>query len=214
MNYIKIALNNSYYNQKNMEIIQSLNEQGLIFLNNFADTQQLQWFFWILADAPIFFLPIFLISMWMYYVIKDKNEQKKSLLLLFYSTVLALWINIVIQNLVHFDRPESVLQGVWNLIINHIPDASFPSDHTAVSIAFATALYYTGYKRIAIIFFPIACLMNISRIISWVHWPLDVIIGTIIWLLSGYIVCKIFINNKYLNQLSDILLKISKFFKL
>lgn len=195
-------------------MIQEWNEKWLIFMNSLADTQQLQMIFWIIADGPIFFLPIFLVIMWVYYVIKNNNEQKKSLLLLFYSTVLALLINIIIQNLVHFDRPESVLQGVWHLIMNHIPDASFPSDHTAVSIAFATALFYTGYKKIAYIFFPIAILMNISRIISWVHWPLDIIVWTIVWLISGYIICKKLYNNKYLNNLSEILIKVSKFFRL
>lgn len=195
-------------------MIQKWNEQWLIFLNSLADTQQLQMLFWIIADLPIFFLPIFLISMWVYYVIKNKNEQKKWLLLLFYSTVLALIINIGIQNLVHFDRPESVLQWVWNLILDHIPDASFPSDHTAVSIAFATALFFTGYRKIAYVFFPIACLMNISRIISWVHWPFDVIVWTIVWLLSGYIISVIFKENKYITLLSVNILKLSKFFKL
>jgi membrane-associated phospholipid phosphatase len=57
-------------------------------------------------------------------------------------------------------------------------------------------------------------LMNISRIISGVHWPLDIIVWTIVWVLSGYIICKILIKNKYLNLLSDNLIKISKFFKL
>jgi len=42
-------------------MLQEWNEQGLIFLNNFADTPELQMFFGILADMPIFFLPIFLI---------------------------------------------------------------------------------------------------------------------------------------------------------
>jgi hypothetical protein len=48
--------------------------------------------------------------MWMHYVIKDYQKQKKQLLNLFFATVLALLINIVIQQFVHFDRPESVLE--------------------------------------------------------------------------------------------------------
>lgn len=195
-------------------MLQQYNEQGLIFLNSLANTQALQKVFWILADAPIFFLPIFLVWMWVYYVIKNNNSQKKSLLLLFYSTVVALTINIVLQNLVHFDRPESVLEWVGHLILNHIPDASFPSDHTAVSIAFATALFFTWYRKIAYVFFPIACIMNISRIISWVHWPFDVIVWTIVWMLSAYIICILLKNNKYLNIISEKLIKLSKFFKL
>ncbi len=152
--------------------------------------------------------------MWLYYVIKNNNQQKKGLLLLFYSTLLALFINVIIQNIVDFDRPESVLQGVGYLILNHIPDASFPSDHTAVSIAFATALFLTGYRKIAYIFFPIACFMNISRIISGVHWPLDVIVETIVGVLSGYVICVVLEKNKYLKNISEFLLKIAKIFKL
>ncbi len=195
-------------------MIQQWNEQGLIFLNNLAGTKDLQMIFGIIADVPIFFLPIFLISMWLYYVIKNNIEQKKALLLLFYSTVLALFINIIIQNIVHFDRPESVLEWVGNLLMSHIPDASFPSDHTAVSIAFVTALFLSGYKKIAIIFLPFALVMNVSRVISWVHWPFDVIVWTIVWIISGIIVCKCLIKNKYFQKFQDVLLRIAKIFKL
>lgn len=197
-----------------MEILHVWNEQGLIFLNSLASTTQLQTIFWLLADIPIFFLPIFLISMWIYYVINNKNIQKKSLLFIFYTTVVALCINLTIQQFIHFDRPESVLEWVGNLLLSHIPDASFPSDHTAVSIAFATALFFTWFKKIAYIYFPIAIFMNISRVISWVHWPFDIIVWTIVWLLSGYLICKICIKNKYLDILSEFIIKIAKIFKL
>jgi membrane-associated phospholipid phosphatase len=56
--------------------------------------------------------------------------------------------------------------------------------------------------------------MNISRVISGVHWPLDIVVWTIVGLTSGYIICKKLHNNKYLNNLSEILIKISKFFRL
>jgi undecaprenyl-diphosphatase len=191
-----------------------LNEKWLISLNSLSHTPELGKVFWFLADAPILFLPLFLIGMWMHYVIKDYQKQKKQLLNLFFATVLALLINIVIQQFVHFDRPESVLEWVGNLLMSHIPDASFPSDHTAVSIAFVTALFLSGYKKIAIIFLPFALIMNVSRIISWVHWPFDVIVWTLVWIISGIIVCKILIKNKYFQKLQDALLNIAKIFKL
>ena len=125
-----------------------LNEKWLIALNSLSSTPELGKMFWFFADAPILFLPIFLIGMWLYYVIKNNHTQKKQLLNLFFATVLALLINIIIQQLVHFDRPETVLEWVWNLLMSHIPDASFPSDHTAVSIAFVTALFLSGYKKV------------------------------------------------------------------
>lgn len=190
------------------------NEKWLISLNSLSSTPELGKVFWFFADAPILFLPIFLIGMWVYYVIKNKQTQKKQLLNLFFATVLALLINIIIQQLVHFDRPETVLEWVGNLLMSHIPDASFPSDHTAVSIAFVTALFLSGYKKVSLIFLPFALIMNISRIISWVHWPFDVIIWTLVWIISGIIICKCITKNKYFQKLQDIILNIAKIFKL
>ncbi len=195
-------------------MIENFNTTWLIFFNNFA-----QWDLWIkifayIADLPIFFLPLFLVFMWLYYVIKNKNEQKISLLFLVYSTFVALFINILVQKIVHFERPETALQNSGNLILDHIPDASFPSDHTAVSIAFVTALYLFGYKKVALIFLPFALAMNISRIVVWVHWPLDVIVGTVIWFLSAIFVYKIVQHFEIIKKLNIQILKLSAFFRL
>lgn len=195
-------------------MIENFNTTWLIFFNNFAQGENGLKIFAYIADFPIFFLPIFLIFTWIYYVIKNKNEQKKSLLFLVYSTFVALFINIVIQKLVHFDRPESALQNSGNLILDHIPDASFPSDHTAVSIAFVTALYLFGFRKIALVFLPFAFAMNISRIVVGVHWPLDVIVGTIIGFLSAIFVYKVVQHYKIIQNLNIQILKIAAIFRL
>lgn len=195
-------------------MIENFNTTWLIFFNNFAQGENGLKIFAYIADLPIFFLPIFLIFTWIYYVIKNKNEQKKSLLFLVYSTFVALFINIVIQKLVHFDRPESALQNSGNLILDHIPDASFPSDHTAVSIAFVTALYLFGFRKIALVFLPFAFAMNISRIVVGVHWPLDVIVGTVIGFLSAIFVYKVVQHYKIIQNLNIQILKIAAIFRL
>lgn len=146
-------------------MIENFNTYWLLFFNNFADSDTSATIFGYIADLPIFFLPLFLVFTWLYYVIKKENEQKKSLLFLVYSTLVALFINIIIQKLVHFERPESALENSGRLILEHIPDASFPSDHTAVSIAFVTALYLFGFRKVALTFLPFALMMNTSRII-------------------------------------------------
>lgn len=195
-------------------MIENFNTTWLIFFNNLAQWENWLKTFAYIADLPIFFLPIFLVFMWLYYVIKNKNEQKISLLFLLYSTFVALFINIIIQKLVHFDRPETALENSENLILEHIPDASFPSDHTAVSIAFVTALYLFGYKKVALIFLPFAFAMNISRIVVGVHWPLDVIVGTIIGFLSAIFVYKVVQHFEIIKKLNIQILKLSAFFRL
>lgn len=195
-------------------MLQEINEKWLISLNSLSNTPELGKVFWFFADAPILFLPIFLIGTWLYYVIKDNQMQKKQLLHIFFATILALLINLTIQQFVYFDRPESVLQWVGNLLLSHIPDASFPSDHAAVSIAFATSLFLSGYKKIALIFIPFALFMNISRVISGIHWPFDIIIWMIIGVISWFIVCKYLIKNKLFQNIQNYLLSIANFFKL
>lgn len=195
-------------------MIENFNTYWLLFFNNFADNDTSATIFWYIADLPIFFLPLFLVFTWLYYVIKKENEQKKSLLFLVYSTLVALFINIIIQKLVHFERPESALENSGRLILEHIPDASFPSDHTAVSIAFVTALYLFGFRKVALIFLPFALMMNTSRIIVWVHWPLDVIVGTIIWFLSAIFVYKVVQHNSWIEKLNIQIIKIANFFRL
>jgi len=73
--------------------------------------------------------------MWLKYTFIDKENTKKSNLLnIFYITSLAVTINIIVQHFFDIQRPDSLITP----ILHHIPDASFPSDHAAVSFAFLT----------------------------------------------------------------------------
>ena len=104
-------------------------------LNNFVINNNLEACIGKSSDIPIFFLPIFLIIAWFYWSYKIKNNEKKyDLLNIFYSVVLAVIINLIIQHFFFFERPETLITP----ILKHIPDASFPSDHAAVSFAFLT----------------------------------------------------------------------------
>lgn len=86
----------------------------------------------LLADGPIFFLPIFLVSMWLWYTYKKETLLKNNLLYLFYAAALAHFTSLFIQMFVHFERPETAISSSGKLLLEHIPDASFPSDHASV----------------------------------------------------------------------------------
>ena len=104
-----------------------------------------------MADAPIFFAPVFLVSAWVYWTVKHNDEKKKDLIFIFFSIVASILTNLVIQHFVDEARPETFVQP----LIDHLPDASFPSDHAAVSFAFLTSLYLFGYKKIFWIYLPL-----------------------------------------------------------
>lgn len=94
----------------------------------------------LFADLPIFFLPLFLVIGWLV-ANKDKDSfSKYKLLLIFFSTALAIIISIIIQQFVEVERPENYINQASGLILSHVPDASFPSDHASVAAAFLLAL--------------------------------------------------------------------------
>ena len=177
-------------------------------LNHFVINNHLQALIWIFADLPIFFLPIFLIFLWLFY--RFKNIDKKSnLLYIFYINFLWIVINFIVHHLFYEKRPDTFITP----ILKHVPDNSFPSDHAVVSFAFLTALYLFWYKKTFWVFLPFVLIMNLSRIAWGLHWFFDVVVWALIWIFAAYFIYRIY-KNKYIQNLNKFILKIASFLKL
>jgi undecaprenyl-diphosphatase len=193
----------------------SLNQEILTYLNTLANTNNtMNKFVMIFADTPIFLLPLFLVWYWIYYSIKWKNKKKENLLIIFYSVVLSIIISLIIQKIFHVDRPENYLLNTWKLLLDHIPDVSFPSDHATVSFAFATSLFLSNYKKLWFIYIVLAIFMWIARISAWVHWPTDILWWMFVWIIWSFITFKYIENNKYVIKFNKFILKITSYIKL
>lgn len=94
--------------------------------------------------------------------------------------------NIVLKNLVARTRPYDVNTGV-HLLVAKLHDYSFPSGHTAASFASVTALYLAGEKKLWKFALVLACLIAISRLYLYVHYPADVLGGILFGVISGYL---------------------------
>jgi len=163
----------------------ALNTSIFHFLNGFSSYTVVDVFVSIFADLPIFFLPVFLICAWLYYTFKERNIfTKEKLIYTFYACAIGMVIALIIQQFVHLPRPETAISGSGKLLLKHIPDASFPSDHATVSFAFLTALFFLGFKKVFWGFLPFALLMLLSRVIAGVHWPLDILSGILVGIFS------------------------------
>ncbi len=207
-------------------MLQNINKELLLYLNWLTKYDTIKIIVWFFADTPIFFLPIFLISLWIYYTYKKntiittktkwiKNlVEKENLLYIFYSVIIWITISLWIQQIVNIERPEEAIKWVWLLLLDHIPDASFPSDHATVAVAFLTSLFYWWFKKTWLYFLPFVIIMILSRIIVWVHWPMDIIAWSFVWFFSSYITYKYITKIKIIHKINKFIIKTMWYIKL
>ena len=93
-----------------------------------------------------------------------------------------------IKYLVNAPRPLEALPGAnFHLIGANYRSKSFPSGHAATASMFAAGAYLFFRRRFAwVLVGMVAILISVSRIAMGIHWPTDVLVGSVIgWLLVG-----------------------------
>lgn len=86
------------------------------------------------------------------------------------------------RNKIDRPRPFDVLDVTP--LENHSSGHSFPSLHCSSSFAITTSLYYI-HPFLGIIGLVVSILVAVSRLLSGVHYPSDILAGIIIGLLFG-----------------------------
>ena len=86
-------------------------------------------------------------------------------------------------------RPSHEFYEYINLLVSKGGKYSFPSNHAANSFVFATVLSYF-YDRSITFLYLLASTIAFSRVYVGVHYPLDIIFGSII----GYIISWIILS--------------------
>lgn len=193
----------------------NLNEEILKYFNSLIANNFWKNFAFIFADIPTFFMPIFLISVWIFWTYKIKNDdRKKDLLFIFYSVIFSFIWNYIIKFFYDFSRPKEICWEMWKLILDKIPTDSFPSDHAAASFAFLFSLYLAWYRKTFFVFLPFVIFMNLSRIMACVHFPLDILVWWILGIFWAFFTFKFVKKLKIFEKLNNFILKISSIFKL
>lgn len=78
----------------------------------------------------------------------------------------------------HTPRPFEI-NGATTFTLWAKPDGSFPSGHTALAFALATSILLHR-RNLGLIFIAAALLVGTGRVLSNVHYPIDIIAGAAI----------------------------------
>ncbi|MBQ9674259.1 MAG: phosphatase PAP2 family protein [Ruminococcus sp.] len=97
----------------------------------------------------------------------------------------------IIKNIVCRVRPCNQVDDLV-MLVSKPQSYGFPSNHSASSFAAATAFAINIRKKLwAIPVFLLATIVAVSRLYNFVHFPSDVLVGTILGILIAVIVCYI-----------------------
>jgi undecaprenyl-diphosphatase len=174
-----------------------------------------QWFQGInhLASVYPFFNPmmaffadkldyLFYLAVVIYWFTRTESNRRMVFQTLL-SALLALETNKLIGAIYHRDRPfvhHHVIQ-----LIQHEASASFPSNHAAAAFAVATSIWLWRRKD-GWIWFVFAAAIAFSRIWSGIHYPTDIVAGTILGILCAVLIGKMIGSWNWLKRLSEFLI--------
>ena len=151
-----------------------MNEKIFSYFNNLALQNEL-------FDTLVIFVTDWLIW-WMLFgvfllFLFKKITFRQLLKIIFYPVIL--WgLAKVIKYFYYSPRPFLGLGNVKSLIIHGAND-SMPSGHTVLASALAMMTYLYN-KKTGILFIIFAILVGLSRVITGVHWPLDILAGLLL----------------------------------
>jgi undecaprenyl-diphosphatase len=119
-----------------------------------------------------------------------KKTRKYGVLVLLGLGIASCINNLVLKQI--FERPRPFNFDGWpsdfvfpNPLIEKPHSFSFPSGHTSSSLGAATPLLIKANKKLGIPMFILALLVGFSRVYIHVHYPTDVIVGTLVGIVGG-----------------------------
>lgn len=110
------------------------------------------------------------------------------------STSIAFLVAVIVKEIVLIPRPFVIYDMVQPLV-TETPYSSFPSGHATVFFALAMSVYLY-HKKLGYFFFVCALLIALSRVFAGVHYPVDILVGSLIGILISYLSTIFFLKKR------------------
>lgn len=123
-----------------------------------------------------------------------ENAFLRPALVCFFSLLICFLIgHLLLKKTINRVRPFDAIEGL-TVLVKKPHDASFPSGHSSLSFALAMSLHLTVPKNkrwMTICGLILAALIALSRIYVGVHYPTDILAGSLLGILCAVITRKI-----------------------
>ncbi|EJF85679.1 undecaprenyl-diphosphatase [Candidatus Bartonella washoeensis] len=155
-----------------------LNQIDVALFKMFAGTHQ-SWSVLVLfsifcAKFLIYIIPLHLVVLWFC----GGDGERRVVLSICVSVCAALFIGYFIS-LIYF-HPRPFVMGLTTPLMKHRATASFPSNHALTIASYMASLYFYRYKAASKFAAIFLCLICWGRIFVGVHYPFDILAGTIL----------------------------------
>lgn len=136
---------------------------GLAGRNHLLDTTMI-----FAAQDLIYIFCVYLVYLWFV-----KSKYRQEVLFAGYAALLGLGINLIITLFYFHPRPFMIPTGV--LLIAHLPETSFPSDHA--TLMFAISLMFLTFRELrgtGAILIALSFISGLARVYAGLHFPFDI----------------------------------------
>lgn len=149
----------------NMEIFRLIN--NLAYKNPALDAVMI----FFSTYVPYMFMAV-LAVVFILGVVKKEEGYRKAAVNTFLITVINLILSFIIGSIYYVDRP--FVHNKVNMLVPHVEDASFPSDHATGTLSIALGM--GRYNRLlGVILTVLSLVVGFSRVYVGNHYPPDVI---------------------------------------
>lgn len=163
------------------------------YLNSFAGKSD--FFDSIIGFFAEYFGGILILGL--FFLLITSFDKKKELKIILIALASAIASRFIFTEIIRFfyQRPRPFIALNLNPILDHAATPSFPSGHAAFYFALAFALSFY-HKKIGAYFLIGAVLISISRVIGGIHYPGDILTGSILGYFTA-ILCHFLFQKLY-----------------